>query len=146
MNSWNAGSNHFSTSIFFHISLMVPYRKALSSIATIQSIRCHLILFFGAYERHVQRCIEYDKRMLRLVTSFVQHCLLPLLALVVQPPCVCPDMHAMVQLLRENKVRAIEVSNYTIQGLQEILQDSDVVMPAVNQVEFHPFLYQKDLL
>jgi methylglyoxal/glyoxal reductase len=52
---------------------------------------------------------------------------------------------AMVHLLREGKTRAIGVSNYTIDDLKEILDDSDV-MPAVNQVEFHPFLYQKDLL
>ena len=52
---------------------------------------------------------------------------------------------AMVHLLREGKSRAIGVSNYTIDDLKEILQDSDFV-PAVNQVEFHPFLYQKDLL
>jgi methylglyoxal/glyoxal reductase len=54
---------------------------------------------------------------------------------------------AMVSLLREGKARAIGVSNYTIDDLKEILQDSDVVVvPAVNQVEFHPFLYQKELL
>jgi diketogulonate reductase-like aldo/keto reductase len=52
---------------------------------------------------------------------------------------------AMVSLLREGKARAIGVSNYTIDDLKEILQDSDIV-PAVNQVEFHPFLYQKELL
>ena len=52
---------------------------------------------------------------------------------------------AMVHLLKEGKARAIGVSNYTIDDLKEILQDSNVV-PAVNQVEFHPFLYQKDLL
>ena len=46
---------------------------------------------------------------------------------------------------REGKARAIGVSNYTIEDLKEILQDSDIV-PAVNQVEFHPFLYQKELL
>jgi diketogulonate reductase-like aldo/keto reductase len=55
---------------------------------------------------------------------------------------------AMVWLLREGKARAIGVSNYTIDDLKEILQDfSDVVVvPAVNQAEFHPFLYQKELL
>jgi diketogulonate reductase-like aldo/keto reductase len=54
---------------------------------------------------------------------------------------------AMVSLLREGKARAIGVSNYTVDDLKEILQDSDVVVvPAVNQVEFHPFLYQKELL
>jgi diketogulonate reductase-like aldo/keto reductase len=53
---------------------------------------------------------------------------------------------AMVNLLRSGKARAVGVSNYTIELLQEILQNSDVVVPAVNQVEFHPFLYQKHLL
>ena len=52
---------------------------------------------------------------------------------------------AMVQSLRTGKARAVGVSNYTIELLQGILQNSDVV-PAVNQVEFHPFLYQKHLL
>jgi methylglyoxal/glyoxal reductase len=52
---------------------------------------------------------------------------------------------AMVNLLREGKARAIGVSNFSIDDLKQILNDSDTV-PAVNQVEFHPFLYQKDLL
>jgi len=52
---------------------------------------------------------------------------------------------AMVKLLKDGKVRAIGVSNYSIEELQETMQDSDVV-PAVNQVEFHPFNYSKELL
>jgi methylglyoxal/glyoxal reductase len=52
---------------------------------------------------------------------------------------------AMDNLLRECKARAIGVSNFSIDDLKQILNDSDVV-PALNQVEFHPFLYQKDLL
>jgi diketogulonate reductase-like aldo/keto reductase len=40
----------------------------------------------------------------------------------------------MVWLLREGKARAIGVSNYTVDDLKEILQDSDVMVPAVNQV------------
>ena len=52
---------------------------------------------------------------------------------------------AMVHLLRGAKARAIGVSNFAIDDLKQILNDSDVV-PTVNQVEFHPFLYQKDLL
>lgn len=51
----------------------------------------------------------------------------------------------MIQLLREGKARAIGVSNYEILHLEEILQNFDVV-PSVNQVEFHPFLYQEELL
>ncbi len=52
---------------------------------------------------------------------------------------------AMITLREEGKCRAIGVSNYTIRHLEELLADSPVV-PAVNQVEFSPFLYQKDLL
>lgn len=52
---------------------------------------------------------------------------------------------AMIQLLKEGKTRAIGVSNYEIFHLQEILKNFDVV-PSVNQVEFHPFLYQEKLL
>jgi diketogulonate reductase-like aldo/keto reductase len=52
---------------------------------------------------------------------------------------------AMIQLLKSGKVRAIGVSNYDIFQLQEILQNFDVE-PSVNQVEFHPFLFQEELL
>jgi diketogulonate reductase-like aldo/keto reductase len=52
---------------------------------------------------------------------------------------------AMIRILQEGKARAVGVSNYTIVDIKEILYNSDVV-PAVNQVEFHPFLYQQELL
>jgi methylglyoxal/glyoxal reductase len=50
----------------------------------------------------------------------------------------------MIQLSREGKAR-IGVSNYDIFHLEELLQNFDVV-PSINQVEFHPFLYQEELL
>ncbi len=52
---------------------------------------------------------------------------------------------AMIRLLREGKTRAIGVSNYEIFHLQEIIQNFDVI-PSVNQVEFHQFLFQEKLL
>jgi diketogulonate reductase-like aldo/keto reductase len=52
---------------------------------------------------------------------------------------------ALEQLYREGKVRAIGVSNFQIHHLTELMKDSDVV-PAVNQVEYHPRLSQKELL
>ena len=52
---------------------------------------------------------------------------------------------AMTELLKEGNVRAIGVSNYSIEDLKDILETSDIVL-AVNQVEFHPFFYQKDFL
>ncbi len=52
---------------------------------------------------------------------------------------------ALVELQRRGSCRAIGVSNYTVRHLQELLGSSDVI-PAVDQVEFNPFLYQKELL
>ncbi|UCH11193.1 MAG: aldo/keto reductase [Fidelibacterota bacterium] len=52
---------------------------------------------------------------------------------------------ALLTLLEEGTCQAVGVSNYTIHHLKELLADSPVV-PAVNQVEFSPFLYQQELL
>ena len=52
---------------------------------------------------------------------------------------------AMTTLLKNGKLRAIGVSNYDINEIKETIQNSDTI-PAINQVEFHPFLFQKDLL
>lgn len=41
--------------------------------------------------------------------------------------------------------RSIGVSNYTVRHLTELSAESRTV-PAVNQVEFHPYLYQRELL
>jgi diketogulonate reductase-like aldo/keto reductase len=48
-------------------------------------------------------------------------------------------------LQARGKARSIGVSNFTIRHLTELIAGSEVV-PAVNQVEFHPYLYQRDLL
>lgn len=52
---------------------------------------------------------------------------------------------ALVDLQRQGVCRSIGVSNYTIGHLQELLADSET-NPAVDQVEFNPFLYQRELL
>ncbi|MFL5302552.1 MAG: aldo/keto reductase, partial [Anaeromyxobacteraceae bacterium] len=52
---------------------------------------------------------------------------------------------ALGRLYAEKRVRAIGVSNFTVRHLEELLGDGGVV-PAVNQVEFHPFFFQRDLL
>ena len=52
---------------------------------------------------------------------------------------------AMETLLKKGRCRAIGVSNFTIRHLEELIGESHVI-PSVNQVEFHPFLYQKELL
>ena len=52
---------------------------------------------------------------------------------------------ALEALQAEGKARSIGVSNFTIRHLTELLAETKTV-PAVNQVEFHPYLYQRDLL
>jgi diketogulonate reductase-like aldo/keto reductase len=52
---------------------------------------------------------------------------------------------AMEKLLADGKVRAIGVSNFLVHHLEELMRTSSV-RPVVNQVEFHPFLVQKELL
>lgn len=55
---------------------------------------------------------------------------------------------AMKQLLDEGKIKAMGVSNFTIEHLKEAILVAEKlgISIAVNQVEFHPLLYQKELL
>lgn len=50
---------------------------------------------------------------------------------------------ALERLLAEGRVRAIGVSNYTRRHLEELLGHAKTV-PAVNQIELHPFGQQRD--
>ncbi len=52
---------------------------------------------------------------------------------------------ALEALRAKGKTRSIGVSNFTIAHLAELLAEGETV-PAVNQVEFHPYLYQQELL
>jgi diketogulonate reductase-like aldo/keto reductase len=52
---------------------------------------------------------------------------------------------ALETLYEEGKCKAIGVSNFTIPHLENLLANCKV-KPMVNQVEFHPKLFQKDLV
>lgn len=52
---------------------------------------------------------------------------------------------ALEKLYRDGEVGAIGVSNFKVHHLEELLEDAEV-KPVINQVEFHPFLLQPDLL
>ncbi len=52
--------------------------------------------------------------------------------------------HAMENLHKEGKIKAIGVSNFLVHHLQDLMSYASVV-PAVDQVEFHPYLQQPDL-
>jgi len=69
----------------------------------------------------------------------------------ISPPDWTPKMRdegtwrAMEKLYDEGKVKAIGVSNYSIRHLRSLLKMCRV-RPVVNQVEFHPWLVQSELL
>ena len=52
---------------------------------------------------------------------------------------------AFIELQEKGICKSIGVSNFTIDNLKE-LESKYGVLPAVNQVEFHPYHYQKELL
>ena len=51
---------------------------------------------------------------------------------------------ALEKLYADSRVRAIGVSNFQIPHLQRLLDETDVV-PAINQIELHPYLAQSEL-
>ena len=51
---------------------------------------------------------------------------------------------ALETLYKEDRVKAIGVSNFHIHHLQDVMKDATIV-PMVNQVEYHPKLTQEDL-
>jgi diketogulonate reductase-like aldo/keto reductase len=52
---------------------------------------------------------------------------------------------ALEKLYKEKRIRAIGVSNFMRHHLEDLLEDAEVV-PAVNQMEFHPYLVQQELI
>ena len=52
---------------------------------------------------------------------------------------------ALEQLYKEERVRAIGVSNFLQNHLEDLLPSVEIV-PMVNQMEFHPYLVQQDLI
>lgn len=52
---------------------------------------------------------------------------------------------ALETLYKDGRVKAIGVSNFQIHHLEDVMQDAKI-KPMVNQVEFHPYLTQQELI
>lgn len=61
------------------------------------------------------------------------------------PGCYCDTWKAMERLQASGKVKSVGVSNFSIQDLETLKASSDLI-PAVNQVEFHPLFNHPELL
>lgn len=91
------------------------------------------------YEDVLKAC---NSSLKRLGTSYVD------LYLIHWPNEAVPigeTLQAMEKLHEEGKAKSIGVSNFTIQQTKKAMKVSEVPITA-NQVEFHPWLYQKELL
>jgi 2,5-diketo-D-gluconate reductase A len=51
---------------------------------------------------------------------------------------------ALIELQKQGRVKTIGVSNFTKEGLQRLIDETGVV-PAINQIELHPFFNQAEL-
>ncbi|PSN66819.1 Aldo/keto reductase [Corynespora cassiicola Philippines] len=56
-----------------------------------------------------------------------------------------PTWRAMEEIYKSGKAKAIGVSNWTVEGLKQLLSFAEV-KPAVNQIEIHPFLPNSELV
>ncbi len=91
--------------------------------------------------RYERAMAAYDESLRKLQMDYVD------LYLIHWPATEQRDeaWRALEALYEEGKCRAIGVSNYQIHHLEEVLAQSDIV-PAVNQVKFNPYNYDKQLL
>lgn len=60
------------------------------------------------------------------------------------PELRAESWRALEAIVAAGRARAIGVSNYTVRHLRELLADCQI-RPALNQVEVHPFLQQREL-
>lgn len=92
-------------------------------------------------QREQRTLAAFEESLERLQTDYVD------LYLVHWPVAGCyqETWQVMQEIYENGSTKAIGVSNFMIHHLQDILADGQMV-PAVNQVEFHPYLVQPDLL
>jgi diketogulonate reductase-like aldo/keto reductase len=83
----------------------------------------------------------FEESMRRLGLDYVDLYLLhwPIAGKIVQ------SWQALEKLCRAGRIKAIGVSNFMIPHLDELLAAAETV-PAVNQIEFHPYLQSKPLV
>ena len=93
-------------------------------------------------DQRQKRTLEaFEESLERLDTGYVD------LYLVHWPvaDCYVETWQEMEEIYDSGRAKAIGVSNFLIRHLEDILREGQIV-PSVNQVEFHPFLLQPDLL
>lgn len=101
---------------------------------------------------------EFDKILKSLQTDYVDLLLIHWPGSLTNPPnppckqnqttwakCRVETWRALETLFQQDKVRAIGVSNYQVNHIVEIMNLNSLI-PSVNQVEFHPYWHEDELL
>lgn len=80
---------------------------------------------------------EFNESLKRLALDYVD------LYLIHSPRVTSREesWRALEDIYKTGKARAVGVSNYAVKHLEELLSNSELI-PAVNQIEFHPFIYK----
>ena len=91
-------------------------------------------------QQNVQQAMETSLEKLKLeqVDLYLMHWPCPALGLYVE------TWQALIELKQAGLARSIGVSNFQIAHLEELIEKTQVV-PAVNQVEVHPYFQQRQL-
>jgi diketogulonate reductase-like aldo/keto reductase len=95
---------------------------------------------WGSAEAYEDTLAEFDQSLKRLNLDYVDLYLIHSPNVGNRSEC----WRALNDLNKSGKARAIGVSNFSVAHLKEIIQSSGAV-PAVNQIEFHPYIY-KDMV
>jgi len=93
-------------------------------------------------DQRQKRTVEaFEESLERLGTDYVD------LYLIHWPVkgCYRETWKAMEEIYQSGRAKSVGVSNFLVHHLEDIMADGHVV-PAVNQIEFHPFLIQPKLL
>lgn len=92
-------------------------------------------------QRQARTLAAFEESLHRLKTDYVD------LYLIHWPVegCYIETWRAMEEIYRSGRAKAIGVSNFMQHHLEDIMRESEVI-PAVNQMEFHPALVQPELL
>ena len=92
-------------------------------------------------QRAKRTLAAFEESLERLETDYVD------LYLIHWPvkDCYLETWRVMEEILQSGRAKAIGVSNFLAHHLEDLLRESRVV-PAVNQIEFHPYLVQPTLL
>lgn len=85
---------------------------------------------------------DFENSMKKIGLDYVDvymiHCPVPVKGLY------CDTWRALEEIYRSGRVKAIGVSNFTVQHFYDLAEVSDIV-PAMNQIEQHPFFVQANL-